>query len=227
LLLAATALAQDKRVQLLQKQLSGSKDARLRAQIASLLGKTGSGDAVQPLCGLLSDRENIVRIAAAQSLGELGTSDAIPCLKSAQGDAEGALARQIQRALDALKPSGGLYVAIDVEGGSLASDVVNYAYEQLKKEVSALGATVAPRGETKSEASSAVKSHGYRGFLMKTKLSPNGASGLKVEVLIMTWPAEALQGNWNVKAAGGKPEAQLKAMVPRVVNDAATDLEWK
>ena len=38
-------------------------------------------------------------------------------------------------------------------------------------------ATVAPRGESKSEAASAVKAHGYRGLLMKTTLSPNGASG--------------------------------------------------
>jgi hypothetical protein len=50
---------------------------------------------------------------------------------------------------------------------------------------------------------------------------------LKIEMLIMTYPEQALKGSWNVKAAGGKPESLIKAMVPRVVDDAASDLEWK
>jgi hypothetical protein len=43
----------------------------------------------------------------------------------------------------------------------------------------------------------------------------------------MTYPDQSLKGTWNVKASGGKPESLIKAMVPRVVEDAAADLEWK
>ena len=51
--------------------------------------------------------------------------------------------------------------------------------------------------------------------------------GLKVEMLIMSYPDQALKGSWSVNAAGGKQEKLIKAMVPRVVDDAAKELEWK
>jgi hypothetical protein len=229
LLLAASASAQDARVKLLTKQLQTAKDARLRAQACTLLGNTGTEEAVTPLCGALDDKDSLVRSAAAGALGELGTPEAGNCLKAALGVESGAVKKAIEKALAAMKPSGALYIAIEpVENkASVSSDVLNTAHELLRREVSAMGATVAPAGESESQTNSIVKSNGYRGFLLKTKLLPNGSSGLKIEVLIMKLPGNAMQGSWNVKAAGGKPEAQLKALVPRVVSDAANDLEWK
>jgi hypothetical protein len=43
----------------------------------------------------------------------------------------------------------------------------------------------------------------------------------------MSYPEQALKGNWSVKASGGKPEKLIHAMVWRVVDDAAGDLDWK
>jgi hypothetical protein len=58
-------------------------------------------------------------------------------------------------------------------------------------------------------------------------LLPSASNGLKLEILVMTYPEQSLQGSWNVKASGAKYENLLKAMVPRVIEDASEDLEWK
>lgn len=229
LLLAATALAEDARVKLLTKQLQSAKDVRLRQQIATLLGKTGSGDAVAPLCKLLSTDETIVRSAAASALGELKAPEGMSCLKEAKDDPDSSVRKAVELAIASNKPPGGIYIALDPINDEVKAgpEVVGLARELLKKSVAAMGASLAPDGESESAAKSVIKQNGMKGFLLRTNLKPNGASGLKIELLIMTYPDKALQGNWNVKAAGGKYEAQLKAMVPKVVNDAAEDLEWK
>jgi hypothetical protein len=228
LLLAASAFADDARVKILTKQLSSAKDARLRSQVCQLLGKTGSPDAVLPLCSALNDNEPIVRSAAAGALGTLGASDGLNCLKSAKDDPDANVRKAVELALAMNRPSGGLYIAVDpIENQTSAgSEVVNLARELLKKKVAEMG-TLAPEGESESQANAVINKNGFKGFLLKTNLKSNGSSGLKLEILIMTYPGKALQGTWNVKAAGGKYEAQLKAMVPKVVNDAADDLDWK
>jgi HEAT repeat protein len=229
LLLGASAFAEDARVKILQKQLSTAKDARLRAQISTLLGKTGSEDAVAPLCVALNDAEAIVRSAAAGGLGELKAPDGMACLKNAKDDPDPQVRKAVELAIAANKPPGGLYVAIDTinnEAGA-ASDVVSLAKDILKQKLTSMGAKLAPEGETESQAASVISKGGFKGYLLRTNLKTNGASGLKIEILIMTYPAKALQGTWNVKASGGKPEAQLKAMVPKVVENAAEDLEWQ
>lgn len=238
-LVAANVSAQDAKITFLIKQLSTAKDPRLRAQTCTILGKSGSPYAVAPLCGALKDGEAIVRSAAAGSLGELHLPEAIACLKSALGESDNAVRNALERALKepavAIAPTpnvaqGSLYIAIDPvtdKVGTLPPDVVSLAEGLIREKVTSLGAALAPAGENKSAAQTLINKHGLKGYLLRTNLLPNGTSGLKIEILIMTYPDQALQGSWNVKAAGGKYEAQLKAMVPRVVDNAAADLEWK
>ena len=77
-------------------------------------------------------------------------------------------------------------------------------------------------------AQALIKSRALRGFQVRMQLAPGEKDKqLKVEMLIMTYPEQALQGSWNVKASGGKPESLIKAMVPKVIDDAAGDLNWK
>jgi HEAT repeat protein len=228
LLLAASAYGEDARVKILKKQLSSAKDARLRAQVCTLLGKTASPDAVAPLCDALNDGDALVRSAAAGGLGELKAPDGVTCLKSAKDDPDSAVRKAVELALAANRPPGGLYVAIDLSKSEVnAGDVLGLARDLLKKELAGMGATLAPEGETDSQASAAISKGNFKGYLLQANLKPNGSTGLKLEILIMTYPGKALQGTWNVKAAGGKHEAQLKAMVPKVVTDAAYDLDWK
>jgi hypothetical protein len=227
--LASTALGADPRVTLLSKQLTTTKDPRVRAQTVLLLGQTGSEDAVPPLCMQLKDAESIVRAAAANALGELRLESATTCLKSALGEPDASVRAAMEKALST--PSlqkGALYLHIEPISGGLDTNLVSLADGLLKSHLSTMGATFAPAGEEKKAAQALIKSRALRGFQVRMQLAPGEKDKqLKVEMLIMTYPEQALQGSWNVKASGGKPESLIKAMVPKVIDDAAGDLNWK
>lgn len=233
LFVSAQALAaEDARVTFLVKQLSGAKDPRVRAQTVLLLGQTGSDAAVAPVCGVLKDGEAIVRSAAASALGELRTEAAMTCLKGALGESDPGVRAAMEKALaqGAIIP-GGLYVAVEPvqdKIGDLPSNVVDLADKLMREKLASMGATIAPQNEDKKSAATLIRARKLKGFLLRMQLLPGSSDkGLKVEMLIMTYPDQALKGSWNVKAAGGKQESLIKAMVPRVLDDAAKDLEWK
>ena len=106
-------------------------------------------------------------------------------------------------------------------------DVAQLANDLLKQKLTSIGATFAPQGESKPQAATLIKAKKLRGYLLRVNLLPNASNGLKLEILVMTYPEQSLQGSWNVKAAGAKYENLLKLMVPRVIDDASEDLEWK
>lgn len=236
-LFAASALAaEDARVTFLTKQLSTAKDPRVRAQTALLLGQTGSESAVAPLCGILGDKESIIRSAAASALGELGTESAVDCLTRALGESDPSVRAAMEKALarkGATGPAGGGGLYVNVEPvqdkvGTLSQDAVALADKLMREKLSALGASFAPPNEDKKAAASVIKAKKLQGYQLRLQLLPGSSEkGLKVEALIMTYPDQALKGSWNVKAAGAKPETLIKAMVPRVIDDVANELEWK
>ena len=231
-LCASTVLAADARVTLLSKQLTSTKDPRVRSQTMLLLGQTQSDDAVAPLCASLKDPESIVRSAAASALGEIHTEAAIDCLKAGLGESDPGVRAALQRAISVTAVAkGSLYLNVEPTAdtaGGLDTHLVSLAHETLTKQLSTLGAAFAPAGEEKKAAQVLIKARALRGFQVRMQLGPGATEKqLKVEMLIMTYPDQALQGSWNVKASGGKPEALIKAMVPKVVEDAAGDLNWK
>lgn len=229
---ASTALASDARVTLLAKQLANTKDPRVRAQTVLLLGQTQSDEAVASLCKALTDPESIVRAAAATALGELRSASGMACLKGTTGEPDASVRSAVERALafPPIKP-GGLYVNVEPtadKGLGIDSALLALAHGLLKQNLETLGATIAPPGEEKRAASALIKGRGLRGYQVRLQLGPGATEKqMKVEMLIMTYPEQSLQGSWNVKASGGKPEALIKAMVPKVVDDAAGDLNWK
>jgi len=231
LLAGATAQAEDPRVAFLTKQLASVKDPRLRAQNILLLGQTGSPEAVPPLCSALRDPESVVRSAAASSLGELRIQAALDCIKSAMGETDESVRNALARALAAgVITPGGLYVAVEPiqdKVGGLPDSLLKLADTLLRDKLSGMGAAFAPPNEEKKSAASLIKSHNLRGYQLRVQLLPGDKEkSLKVEMLIMTYPDQSLQGSFNVKAAGAKPETLLKAMMPKVVDDAAGDLQW-
>ncbi|MFO0594200.1 MAG: HEAT repeat domain-containing protein [Myxococcaceae bacterium] len=227
----AVAHAEDARVNFLIKQLAGAKDARVRAQTLLLLGQTGSDDAVPPLCGAMKDGESVVRSAAASALGELRTNASITCLKGLKETDPGVKAAIDKGIAAGAIESGTLYLSVDpVEDkvGDLPSNLVQLAEQTMRDKLNSYGASFAPVNEDKKQAASLIRNKKLKGFQLRMQLLPGSSEkGLKVEMLIMSYPEQALKGTWNVKAAGGKPESLIKAMVPRVVDDAANDLEWK
>lgn len=230
--LASSALAADARVALLSKQLANTKDPRVRSQTVLLLGQTQSDEAVPHLCAALKDSESVVRAAAASALGELGNEEALDCLKAGLGEADPQVRAAMQRALSNKSVAkGSLYFNVEPTAdtaGSLSPSLVTLAHETLTRQLTTLGASFAPAGEEKKAAQALIKSRALRGYQVRMQLAPGATEKqLKVEMLIMTYPDQALQGSWNVKASGSKPEALIKAMVPKVVEDAAGDLNWK
>jgi hypothetical protein len=229
-LVPLAAQAQDARVTLLSKQLDSAKDPRLRAQTAVVLGGTGSPQAAVPLCKLFKDPETIVRTAAANALGELKAKEAQDCLNAAQNDKDAGVKAAVLRALAAgVVVPGSLYVSIEQiadKVGGLPPDVIQLTDKLLRQELKGMGAGFAPAGEEKKAATLLVKNRQLKGYQLRLQLLPNG-SGLKIEMLVMTYPDQNLLGTFNVKAAGAGHDKLLKAMVPRVVSDAAKELQWK
>ncbi|MFZ5446205.1 MAG: HEAT repeat domain-containing protein [Myxococcota bacterium] len=224
--------AEDARVTFLQKQLSGAKDPRVRAQTLLLLGQTGSDSAVSVVCGAMKDPEAVVRTAAATALGELRTESSIACLKAVSGETDSSVRAAMDKALaQGAVTAGALYLQVEPvqdKVGDLPGELVALAEKVMREKLNGYGANFAPPNEDKKSAASLIRAKKLKGYQLRMQLLPGSTEkGLKVEMLIMSYPEQALKGTWNVKAAGGKPESLIKAMVPRVVDDAAADLEWK
>ena len=130
-----------------------------------------------------------------------------------------------QDAASAPTTPGGLYLRLQpVPPGDLSPLVEKL----LRAKLEALGAAFAPDGEDKKTALSAIKANHLKGFQLGVTLEAGEAPGsMKVQLLVMSYPEQALKGSWSVKASGGKPEKLVTAMVNRVVDDAAGDLDWK
>ena len=235
-LLGSPALAEDARVSFLARQLKAAKDPRVRAQTVVILGGTASPAAVVPLCDALRDEEVVVRAAAANALGGLALSEGAACLKAALGEKDPSVRAAIVRALE-VKPAaatvavapGSLYMSIEAinDKVGVTAEVAQLANDLLKQKLTSIGASFAPPGESKPQAQMVIKARKLRGYLLRVNLLPNTGNGLKLEILVMTYPEQSLQGSWNVKASGAKYESLLKVMVPRVIDDASEDLEWK
>ena len=230
--LSAVAFGEeDARVTFLVKQLAGAKDPRVRTQTVLLLGQTGSESAVAPVCGVLKDGESVVRSAAASALGELRSEAALICLKGAMGESDPGVRAAMAKALaQGAITAGGLYLQVEpIQNKSdVGSDILALADQVMREKLSTLGANIAPQNEDKKSAASLIRAKKLKGFLLRMQLLPGSSDkGLKVEMLIMSYPDQALKGSWSVNAAGGKQEKLIKAMVPRVVDDAAKELEWK
>jgi HEAT repeats len=230
---SAAWAAEDARVAFLVKQLSTARDPRVRSQTALLLGQTGAEAAVAPLCGLLADVEVVVRGAAVNALGELRLAEGQVCLRDAAAETDPGVRAELQKALAKVPVgAGALYVAVEPvqdKLGTLGEPLVQLAEAVLRDKLAGrFHAALAPANEERRAAVALVKARQLRAFQLRLQLLPGSTErALTVEMLVMTYPEQSLRGTWNVKAAGGKPESLIKAMVPRVLDDAAADLEWK
>ena len=211
---AAAFAEEDARVTYLIKQLAGAKDPRVRAQTVLLLGQTGADSAVPPVCGVLKDSESIVRSAAAAALGEIRSEAAIACLQAAMGEADPGVRAAMAKALAAgALASGALYLQVEPvqdKIGDLPSNILALADQLMREKLSSMGANIAPQNEDKKSATNLIRARKLKGFLLRMQLLPGSSDkGLKVEMLIMSYPEQALKGSWNVKAAGGKHQPPL------------------
>jgi hypothetical protein len=70
-----------------------------------------------------------------------------------------------------------------------------------------------------------MKRENARGFLVRLTLS-KVERGYAADVLVTSYPALSLRGSWRVIGSRGDAEDIIDAIVPRVMEDALSDLAW-
>jgi hypothetical protein len=119
------------------------------------------------------------------------------------------------------------YVAIAaVKDKDGRQDLVKLTDQAMREKLTALGGVIAPAGETAKAAKAQLKKRRLKGYELHAELSaaPNG--GLRLSILCFTYPGRSLLGEVSVKGAGAKPPVLVKALVDKVLADAADTFEW-
>lgn len=124
-------------------------------------------------------------------------------------------------------PANALYVALESQGAP-SPEVGQLAEASLRSKLETLGAEFAPAGEDKKAAVSMIRDRHLKGYQVKLQVLPGETeAGLKVQLMVLSYPEQALKGSWSVKAPKGKPEKLIPLLVARAVDDVAGDLDWK
>lgn len=222
----------DARLAYLSRQLRTAKDARVRAQSALVIGKMEEPSTVAVLCEGLEDESDVVRTAAARALEQVGEIQALDCLgkhaKHGDSDTRKAVARTIATLEKVKNRKPEFYISLrefKVKGGNVSDEDLAFAEKSLKKQLNRKGALLAPAEESKSAARRVLKSKKLKGFILMPELEKVGANGLRLRVLCLTYPDQSILGEVDVKAAGGKPADLIRALAPRVVDEAAQIIE--
>jgi len=221
------------RLAFLARQLEKASDPRVRSQNALLLGSAKNPAAVRPLCLAFGDESELVRTSVAKALGQLGEPSALDCLKARKNDGAAAVRAEVERALKVLEAAANhrpeLYISMSRvadKTANLPQEMLQLTEERIRARLQALGGVFAPEGESRSAARSVLKKQKLKGFMLKVELDSTPSGGLKVNLLCFTYPDRNLLGEVNVKASGGKTETLIRAMAPKVIDEAAETFNW-
>ena len=230
-LLGGTALAEgDPRIAFLVRQLGTATDPRVRAQAALTLGATDAPGALGPLCAALGDPEPLVRSAVARSLPELHDLGALECLVAHAGDTAPESQAEIRRAVAVLKkvkerkPTVDVWVEPVRDPGSppLGDALCGEARTRLVKRLAWSGA----RSDGVESAPKAAKK-GTPAYLLQPTLLRGDGGAVVMAAVCLTWPSKQILGEVRVKGSGGTPVDLVRALVPRLIEDAANTFEWE
>lgn len=209
-LVAETASAQS-RIEFLIDRLSAS-DFRVRTNAALALGATNDDEAVEPLCGALSDTSETVRQSAAAALKRLGRSQAKECLSDRlRVERSQAVKVQINRAIEAIDGGGSApktvanakyYVAISAvqnNTGRGQKEVDNAILPSIRAKLESLGGyQLAPAKESNDAARAVISKRKLKGFYLSVLVDrfdySNGNLKVRVKVAVFNYPGKALQG---------------------------------
>ncbi len=124
------------------------------------------------------------------------------------------------------QPANALYVALALESAP-TPEHGTLAESALRSKLTSMGADFAPAGEDKKAALSVIKARHLKGYQVRLQVLPGETeTGLKVQLMVLSYPEQALKGSWSVKAPKGKPEKLIPLLVARAVDDVAGDLDW-
>jgi len=229
-LLGGASMAQpDPRIAYLARQLGTASDPRVRAQAALTLGTTDAPGALGPLCIALGDPVPLVRAAVARSLPELHDLGALDCLVAHAGDSAPDSQGEIRRALALLRkvkertPTVDVWVDAvrDPSTPPLGDVLCSEARAHLVKRLAWAGArSDAVESEPKRAAPSTPS------YLLQPTLLRVEGGALVLAGVCLTWPGKQILGEVRVTGRGGTPRDLVRALVPRLVQDATSTFEW-
>lgn len=222
MLLASVAQA-DARIDFLIEKLK-SDDFKVRTNAALALGNTNDDAAVQPLCGALSDDNDVVRQASAAALKKLGRSSSLGCLKSRLPiESSDNVKAAINRAIESIDASGGgggngggggdpgapknnpnakFYISLsNIENKSQRSqsEIDSVVYAAVNKKLDSLGQyQVAPAKESQESARAVMAKRNLKGFYLQILVEKIEYSGdsltVAVRMVVFTYPGKAMKG---------------------------------
>lgn len=207
--LVPSAARADSRTAFLAERLKAD-DFRVRANAALALGATDDDAAVQPLCGALSDGNEVVRSSAAAALKRLGKGAGLGCVKARLAiESVDSVKLQLTRAVETLQGAGGAappptapsgpeappknipgakyYVSvapITNNTGRPQAEVERIVGAAVRAKLEGLGYQVAPKGETPDNARKVIAGrHMTKGFSLSVVVKPfNTSSGIAVSM---------------------------------------------
>jgi hypothetical protein len=226
----------------LAKKLLGDSDFRVRTQAALSLGKSGSAQAVSPLCKGLEDDNDSVRAASAAALGKLRKGGEACLSKRLKKEKAANVRKMIAKAVKLLQEDSAgptitagtkYYLAIEQtndQTGRGGGDVDALVRKTLREASSVLkGSVIAPRGESKDDANKILRKHRQ---LEAFKLAPTvpapqysgGQLTVNFEVLVYGYPGNNLQGTLTRSATmsgvGSKDVAKENQLIEALAKSA-------
>lgn len=197
------------------RSLGKSDDFRVRTQAALALGGCKSKDALQPLCGALSDENATVRAAAAAGIGRLHLGGET-CLEQQRKLEKSAVVQSaIKKAIAQLRTEPEpeftrqtqYYVAVGKitdTTGRTGTEVADLVRKVMRDAADSNGTIVlAPSTETLTQATKRLAAHkGVKGLYLMPRVGPpqyaDKTVKLKVEVAYLTYPGKALLGMMGI-----------------------------
>jgi len=221
-LFAAGARADD-RTTFLARNLK-SDDFRVRANAAVALGATNDEAAVQPLCGVLSDSNDLVRSTAAAAIKHLAKPSAVGCLKARLAvESVDSVKLQLTRAIESFEGGGGggtddgppkqvanakYYVSISSitnNTGRPQGEIDRVVLGAMKAKFESLGnVQLAPKVETPDAARAVMQRRNLKGYYLSVAVAAfeNTPQGLKVtiQLSVASYPGKNILGSMGPNA---------------------------
>ncbi len=224
----------DVRIAALSRQLGQGEDPQARSKAASTLGASDDPEALPPLCEALKDPSEAVRAASARALGVLQELAGLECLKGRKGETDAATKTAIQASLKTLQglkdQTPKVYVSLlelKDKSGQVKAEVLRVTEARMRRKLTKLGAALAPARESKAAAQGVLRKLGVRGYRLQGEIHETESGGLRVTMVCIGYPDQALLGDVELQASGAKPEDLLKALAPRIIDEAADTFEWE
>ena len=222
---------EDPRLVFLARQLGTATDPRVRAQAALTLGATEAPGALGPLCAALADPEALVRSAVARALPELHDFGALECLTAHTAETAPEAQAEIDRARVLLRRVKERRTTVDVwvdpvrdpSSPPLGEALCGEARTRLVKRLTWSGA----RSDAVESAPKVAAKRGTPAFLLQPTLLRGDGGALVMAAVCLTWPSKQILGEVRVKGSGGTPLDLVRALVPRLIQDAASTFEWE